>query len=84
MSRGPEVDASWVIGDTLEQMTNIKIPKEHPMTTTYIHHSCFLVETTTCYYLFDYEKGILPAMDVTKPIFVLSSHAHRDHYNAAT
>ena len=53
------------------------------MTPTYIHHSCFLIETTTCYYLFDYEKGILPAMDVTKPIFVLSSHAHRDHYNAA-
>lgn len=51
------------------------------MTTTYIHHSCFLVETTTCYYLFDYEKGRLPAMDVTKPIFVLSGHAHHDHYN---
>lgn len=52
------------------------------MTTTYIHHSCFLVETTACYYLFDYEKGLLPAMDVTKPILVLSSHAHHDHYNA--
>ena len=52
------------------------------MTTTHIHHSCFLVETAICYYLFDYEKGTLPAMDVTKPIFVLSSHAHHDHYNA--
>lgn len=52
------------------------------MKTTYIHHSCFLAETTTCYFLFDYEKGHLPAMDVTKPIFVLSSHAHYDHYNA--
>ena len=52
------------------------------MTTTYIHHSCFLAETATCYYLFDYEKGTLPTMDVTKPIFVLSSHAHHDHYNA--
>lgn len=51
------------------------------MKTTYIHHSCFLVETTTCYYLFDYEKGRLPTMDVTRPIFVLSSHAHHDHYN---
>ena len=27
------------------------------MKITYIHHSCFLVETENCYYLFDYEKG---------------------------
>lgn len=47
----------------------------------YIHHSCFLVETDRFYYLFDYEKGQLPPMDVTKPIFVLSSHSHADHYN---
>lgn len=52
------------------------------MNVTYIHHSCFLVETDRCYYLFDYEKGHLPSMDVTKPIFVLSSHSHADHYNA--
>lgn len=52
------------------------------MKITYIHHSSFLVETDRCYYLFDYEKGTLPTMDVTKPIFVLSSHAHHDHYNA--
>lgn len=53
------------------------------MKTTYIHHSCFLVETERFYYLFDYEKGGLPPMDVTKPIFVLSSHGHKDHYNPA-
>ena len=47
----------------------------------YIHHSCFLVETDSCYYLFDYEKGRLPELDVTKPIIVLSSHGHHDHYN---
>lgn len=47
----------------------------------YIHHSCFLVETDSCYYLFDYEKGCLPRMEVTKPILVLSSHGHHDHYN---
>lgn len=52
------------------------------MRITYIHHSCFLVETDSCYYLFDYEKGCLPEMEVTKPIFVLSSHGHYDHYNA--
>ena len=51
------------------------------MKITYIHHSCFLVETDRFYYLFDYEKGTLPPMDGEKPIFVLSSHGHGDHYN---
>lgn len=51
------------------------------MKVTYIHHSCFLVETDSYYYLFDYATGELPEMDVTKPIFVLSSHGHADHYN---
>ena len=53
------------------------------MKVTYIHHSSFLVETDQCYYLFDYQTGTLPPMDVTKPIFVLASHSHDDHYNAA-
>ena len=47
----------------------------------YIHHSCFLIETPTCYYIFDYEKGYIPELEPTKPIFVLSSHGHHDHYN---
>ncbi len=51
------------------------------MKVTYIHHSSFLVETARFYYLFDYEKGSLPAMDVAKPIYVFSSHGHADHYN---
>lgn len=51
------------------------------MNVTYIQHSCFLVETDSCYYLFDYHKGSLPEPDTAKPIFVLSSHAHTDHYN---
>lgn len=51
------------------------------MKITYIHHSCFLVETDCFYYLFDYEKGHLPEMDIAKPIFVLASHSHADHYN---
>ena len=50
------------------------------MQVTYIHHSGFLVETERFYYLFDYESGNLPAMDADKPIFVLSSHSHGDHY----
>ena len=51
------------------------------MNITYIHHSGFLVETERFYYLFDYEKGSLPAMDTAKPVLVLSSHGHGDHYN---
>ena len=51
------------------------------MQVTYIHHSGFLVETERFYYLFDYESGNLPPMDAEKPIFVLSSHSHGDHYN---
>ena len=51
------------------------------MKVTYIHHSGFLVETEGFYYLFDYEKGALPKMDTEKPVFVLSSHSHWDHYN---
>ena len=42
------------------------------MRVTYIHHSGFLVETDRFYYLFDYEKGVLPEMAGEKPIFVLS------------
>lgn len=51
------------------------------MNISYIHHSCFLVETSDFYYLFDYEKGRLPDMDTQKPILVLSTHGHADHYN---
>ena len=50
------------------------------MNVTYIHHSGFLVETRRGYYLFDYERGSLPEMDPGKPIFLLSSHSHGDHY----
>lgn len=50
------------------------------MKVTYIYHSCFLIETEKCYYLFDYFKGSLPQMDVGKPILVLASHKHKDHY----
>lgn len=40
-----------------------------------------MVETELCYYLFDYEKGSLPDLKAKKPIFVLASHSHFDHYN---
>ena len=51
------------------------------MKVTYIHHSGFLVETKNSYYLFDYEEGSLPALNTAKPIYVLSSHCHDDHFN---
>lgn len=53
------------------------------MKVRYIYHSSFLVETDRFYYLFDYANGSLPAMDTEKPIFVLASHSHADHYNPA-
>ena len=46
------------------------------MTITYIHLSGFLVETDSCYYLFDYKTGNLPPMNSENPIFVLSSHIY--------
>ena len=51
------------------------------MNITYLHHSGFLVETRRCYDLFDYESGQIPELNREKPIFVLSSHSHEDHYD---
>lgn len=51
------------------------------MKITYIYHSCFLVETARCYYLFDYYMKKLPDLDRQKPILVFASHRHPDHYN---
>ena len=50
---------------------------------TYIEHSCFLVETTECYLLFDYYGGEvpLPALDPAKPLLLFNSHAHHDHFS---
>ena len=50
------------------------------MTVTYIHHSGFLVETETSYYLIDYFQGLIPVLNPGKPIIVLASHKHYDHY----
>lgn len=53
------------------------------MNVTYIYHSCFLAETTECYYLFDYYRGELPALNPAKPLLAFVSHSHQDHYNPA-
>ena len=46
-----------------------------------IYHSGFLLEADEGSYIFDYYQGELPELDVKKPVTVLSSHAHHDHYN---
>lgn len=51
------------------------------MNITYLFHSGFLAETRECYYIFDYWKGTLPALDPSKPVLVFVSHSHADHYN---
>ena len=50
---------------------------------TYIEHSCFLVETTECYLLFDDYCGEvpLPALNPAKPLLLFNSHAHHDHFS---
>ena len=53
------------------------------MRVMYVYHSCFLAETEKSYYLFDYFQGKLPPLKSEKPIVVLASHSHHDHYNPA-
>lgn len=52
------------------------------MQVTYIHHSCFLVETNTVNLLFDYFEGELPDRINQKPLIVFSSHRHGDHFSS--
>ncbi len=51
------------------------------MKITHITHSCFLVEMEKNTFLFDWYKGELPPFDLSKKIYVLSSHKHQDHFN---
>ena len=46
-----------------------------------IHHSGFLLETEAGSYIFDYYRGEVPPLDPLKPVTVLVSHGHKDHYN---
>ena len=51
------------------------------MKVTYLGHSGFLLEWETCYWLFDYFEGTIPALDPQKEIFVFCSHSHADHFS---
>lgn len=55
------------------------------MTITYIFHSGFALETDSCILVFDYwmdPAGVMPRLlSGTKPVYVLVSHFHEDHFN---
>ena len=53
------------------------------MKITYIHHSCFLAETESACLLFDYFEGELPLIPENKPLYILASHNHHDHFSEA-
>ncbi len=47
----------------------------------FIFHSSYLVELDSCYLLFDYYQGELPELRGDKPLYVLASHVHYDHFS---
>jgi len=51
------------------------------MKVTYLGHSGFLLEWETCYWLFDYYEGSIPALDPRKELFAFCSHSHEDHFS---
>ncbi len=51
------------------------------MKLTYIHHSCFLLETERASLLFDYTEGDVPSFDLYKSLYVFSTHRHGDHFS---
>lgn len=61
------------------------------MKITYIHHSAFCVETDGIALVFDYFKGdcipsctyhgAMPKLKEDTPVYVFSSHSHRDHFD---
>ncbi len=63
------------------------------MIVTFVHHSCFVVETEERTLVFDYFEngkvkgfeftGVLPEFRKEKPVYVFASHAHQDHFDLA-
>lgn len=57
------------------------------MSITYIYHSGFAIETSRCVLVFDYwmdPAGVVPPLLATsKPVYVLASHFHEDHFTRA-
>ncbi len=63
------------------------------MIITFVHHSCFVVETEERVLIFDYFEdgkvkgyhftGVLPEFAPDKPVYVFASHFHQDHFDPA-
>lgn len=57
----------------------------NPMTLTYIFHSGFAIETSRCIIILDYwadPAAVMPRLlGSCKPMYILSSHFHEDHFN---
>ena len=53
------------------------------MQITYLYNSGFIVELDNHILLFDYYQGVIPPLNLTKPLYVFVSHFHHDHYNPA-
>ncbi len=51
------------------------------MKVTFIQHSSYFVELSSCCLLFDYYEGSVPETD--KPLYVFASHSHGDHFSPA-
>ena len=61
------------------------------MIITFVHHSCYVVETDERVMIFDYFRnenvkgyeftGVLPEFDENKKIYVFASHFHQDHFD---
>lgn len=49
----------------------------------FVRHSCFLAELRSCSLLFDYYGGTLPSIRGDRPLYILASHSHGDHYSRA-
>lgn len=75
-----EIDAMLAARNEPDQETPVDCTSTH---IRYLGHSGFLVDTPNCVYIFDYWVGTLPPMNPEKPVCVLASHAHHDHYEVA-
>ena len=55
------------------------------MKLTYLFHSGFVLETDTCILVFDYwmdPARVMPGLQESdKPLYVLASHFHEDHFS---
>ena len=60
---------------------------DETMTLYFIQHSCYLVEGSNAFYLFDYfgegDPHTILSKAPEKPLYILTTHSHHDHYSSA-